>query len=497
MQCSLEVLAPTLSRVPLSIQPLYLPGDQGCIDDDEDKVGKTRDVVDKSWVNGITNKFFNVEGEQGAAPNPAKPGSYYTTPKVVAPTKGENERHALWQVALHYLGRSFDRNHVAHAVVPIRNASDDRSSRNQPKLEVSIVVHGPEDDDTGDGTSNGHGDLNYERGGATMVLVRMVNKVPLLDSSEAAACGLVKSIAAKKRMWNAFGLHVVRQENDSNPAKLLTFEVRDSDQVAPFFHRGNHARLAKGEIAETSRVIVESLTDGEDRGFTRETICTKRHRCETPSQLLPASIRLGNILLILQIHARPSNLPLPSLSKGRLPTENVAIDNAVEVGITACLRQLQSINPDLLLAASELRNAERDAQYIPAIAASLASIAVHSKENLQVELKKNIEWPTDWKNSSKSKKRGVCDFDYVERYIEERLRGVTSRLVSRSRSGVAKSSGDRDLRNEKTCPDRKLPDHDSFAEIGSLASPDRATVTLAAKSNLSFTACSNLDFQDW
>lgn len=42
--------------------------------------------------------------------------------------------------------------------------------------------------------------------------------------------------------------------------------------------------------------------------------------------------------------------------------------------MTQCLQQLQKTNPSLLLTASELRKAERDARYVPAVALALASI---------------------------------------------------------------------------------------------------------------------------
>lgn len=50
------------------------------------------------------------------------------------------------------------------------------------------------------------------------------------------------------------------------------------------------------------------------------------------------------------------------------------IDDALEIGLSSCLRSLQRSNPDLLLTANQLKRTERDVRYLPAIAASLASI---------------------------------------------------------------------------------------------------------------------------
>jgi hypothetical protein len=46
--------------------------------------------------------------------------------------------------------------------------------------------------------------------------------------------------------------------------------------------------------------------------------------------------------------------------------------------MTNCLSQLQKTNPSLLLTPSELRKAERDARYVPAVALALSSILTKS-----------------------------------------------------------------------------------------------------------------------
>ena len=43
---------------------------------------------------------------------------------------------------------------------------------------------------------------------AKCMLVRMVNGVPLLDSAEASACGLVQGMVQQQSTWNSFGLHI-------------------------------------------------------------------------------------------------------------------------------------------------------------------------------------------------------------------------------------------------------------------------------------------------
>jgi hypothetical protein len=157
-----------------------------------------------------------------------------------------------------------------------------------------------------------------------MMMIRMVNQIPLLDGSEASSCGLVQGLLLKKKMWNSFGLEVssdglllhrrgvVEDEKRSIP-QLPTFQVRDSDQVAPFFRSTNHSLLEEDSTSdEESEEDEDDNQNGFEEGYPFR---RKRRRNRRRKLLLPAQIRLGNILVIVQIDAEPSSLPLPTLSK--------------------------------------------------------------------------------------------------------------------------------------------------------------------------------------
>ena len=415
MKCSLEVLAPTLSRIPLFICPPSQTDSSEPVENNHDD-----EQDEQSWGDGLTNGFDQMEATNSEARAPAAPNA----------TNQDNERTQICKASQLYLGRSFDESNVAHAIVPIRikARSSSSSGKSQPKLEVFLIVHGPGEEEEGDieqlvsdedNELDDHEEIPSRT--ASMVLVRMVNRIPLLDSSEAVACGLVQSVASKKRMWNSFGLDV-SQNPTSSVAKLLCFDVKDSEQVAPFFRRGNHALLEEEVDEEES----ESGTLAEDD----VPLGTKRLHRRGPRQVLPASVRLGNILLVVQIHAQPSTLPLPTLSKGRLPVDNPAIENAMEVALSQCLRQLQKTNPDLLLTASELKNAERDARYVPSISSSIASILCKSKNDpVEPAIEKIRSWRisedgTDDESESEST-RGAnqrLQMEFLGRLIETRLR---------------------------------------------------------------------------
>ena len=217
---------------------------------------------------------------------------------------------------------------------------------------------------------------------ARLTLVRMVNSTPLLDGAEAAACGVVRAVPTA-RSWSSFGLEVspaavgaplsyksLSKSKSPHPEPsrkggrpfglggggggapgykapralppdlhIPSYEVRDSVQVAPFFRSGTHdlfdplgdgydprggggggggGQLQHGEEEDGSGIGSES--EGEFDGRKRrgkerrERECVKRR-----SRPLPAGLRIGNVLIVAQIRATPSALPLPTLSKVRGP----------------------------------------------------------------------------------------------------------------------------------------------------------------------------------
>jgi hypothetical protein len=350
------------------------------------------DAKDEEWTDGFTDLGLFRTNKTAKRPK---------LPTTREKREGEEAKRHQWMcmAAQHYLGRTVQECNVAHSIVPIRgiampsgHTTKQKTSKRTatdgiPKLEMDLIVCGGVESEEDVEISNQGSFTETEstpEDSAMITLVRMVNRIPLLDSAEAEACGIAQSIASKKRIWHSFGLEVNRitPEPGTNSAKRLQFAVRDSDQVAPFFHKSNHSRLQIAE--EETDVDDESLGDEPELG-PNHINNSRRRRKKVPVVLLPAAQRLGNILAVIQIHAKPSTLPLPTLSKGRLPSDHVAIDNAIEVALTECLRKLQGSNPALLLTAGELRVAERDARYIPAVSEALSSILLRSTDAAEVD----------------------------------------------------------------------------------------------------------------
>jgi len=143
----------------------------------------------------------------------------------------------------------------------------------------------------------------------------------------------VRGISKKKSTWNSYGLEISHLAEDRVPcalgenaaphneveAYIPTYHLKDSAQVAPFFRSNNTHALYESDSdnndesdtdeEEESDCSYDSSEDGEKRN------ARKKRKRKRRTKLLPSGIRLGNVLAIAQIHANPSALPLPTLSK--------------------------------------------------------------------------------------------------------------------------------------------------------------------------------------
>ena len=303
LQCGLEVLAPSLSSIPLFIRPASQCGNRQRNPSTSASSVSAMDDDHGQWTDGLSDTSEVA-------------GSDTMVSEDNPPNATDARRFEILTAATAYLRRPVEMKNVAHSVHPIGRGSR-HSHDTQPTLEVHMIVYGPSDDDEEDDLSVVDDGLG-ESPSAKLMLVRMVNGVPLLDGAEATACGLVQGIIQKQSTWNSFGLHVApapsvgaadvqvsdesgddsddELENDGLSGQLFvpTYAVRDSDQVAPFIRSGTH------DLYHIDNEDDESSFGDERRA---------------PNAFLPTHLRLGNILLIVQIRANPSSLPLPTLSK--------------------------------------------------------------------------------------------------------------------------------------------------------------------------------------
>mmetsp|Transcript_13634 Transcript_13634/g.21081 ORF Transcript_13634/g.21081 Transcript_13634/m.21081 type:complete len:775 (-) Transcript_13634:393-2717(-) len=378
LPCSLEVMAPKLSKIPLFVRS---PLENTCYLETKSSTKTSENVNEEEasdWESGSDNDSdFQPIESSGAC----------TKERIT----DENIREDYRKAVSNFLKRNIDLKNVAHSTQPIGEKSKKRT-KNSPTLEVGLIVYGKLNEDNEDDEITNHGN---EMPSAPLTLIRMVNRIPLLDGAEASSCGLVRGLASKQRMWTSFGLSI-NHETQSSVENLHpfvpTYKVKDADSVASFFQRSPHQLFEEGFDEENQDVSESTKSDDDSDG--------NGHTVEKPRKCLalPAHLRLGNILVIIQINATPSSLPLPTLSKSRLPMNDLAIDRAMEAGVLDCLKSIQRTNPSLLLTSRQLKTTVRDKRYIPAVAAALACVLCksHDKKFQQA----SAELITDWNGES-------------------------------------------------------------------------------------------------
>lgn len=228
-----------------------------------------------------------------------------------------------------YLQKSISAHNFAHSSQPIRvDVQLPQSSKNGtcPTLEVDMIVCSDNDESSDDDDYDDFG-ADDDSESAKMFVIRMVNHIPLLDGGEALACGVIKGVAEKRALWNSFGLDVsplgqsplsksrkssssLKNGEPSNTSLLHipTFSIRDNAQVAHYFTTRNHihSRFEEDYSDDDDELTCDSYDHGKRSGKRK-----KKQR----QLLLPAELRLGKILLIVQLHAKPMHLPMPTLSK--------------------------------------------------------------------------------------------------------------------------------------------------------------------------------------
>ena len=373
LPCSLEVVAPTLMNIPLYIRPpweiekrfrdkklnknmMMLPALDFVMKEREDKehCGSEnsnpedddchKEDGEEDWDDGFDdeNKVSSDKENYAASqesmvhPNRRPPLSKGAQERARTNDEKDKKIALIVRAARKYKRRQVKIKNVAHTTEPIRRNSavsgglSSTSKSLGPVLELSMIVFGPEsnnnnDDPCCDGivhrrnyaeSQDGDDGRNYHANSATISVVRMVNGIPLLDSPEALACGVVQKITNIATTWNSFGLDVsLRKKGDVESEDFSqqdtpTLDVHDSAQVAPFFQSSAHSLFQ-----DQSRNYYDDPSSCDEGDFDHETIKRKRKKERDIKSLLPASLRLGDVLMIVQIRAKPSALPLPTLSK--------------------------------------------------------------------------------------------------------------------------------------------------------------------------------------
>jgi hypothetical protein len=170
--------------------------------------------------------------------------------------------------------------------------------------------------------------------------------------------------------------------------------------------------------------------------------------------------------------------------------------------MTRCLRQLQTTNPNLLLTASELRVAERDSRYVPAVAEALALILANAVSN-PAPVEQILEWDTATDGSMSSK--SSSDAKVLGTLIEERLRLVLAkpRKSSRKKPKRGEKSAKRranDASDHESLDEATQPEHSDTEETEEMADLAASAVETLSKKpkavSVSDTPVES-DYDDW
>lgn len=430
LNCRLEVLAPSLSRVPLHVRPEG-PSSRNNRPQPQSQLRATSE--DDSTPNKQQVEWKDILAEQESEEE--KKEARVVTPEEAVVRRGnvgtDPETHHLLCAAQKFLERPVHASNMAHAVAPIR--LEGGKLADAPKLEATLIVHGNQEGESSHNQDDGlehpqnhaTNSSSKDEAVATMALIRMVNQIPLLDSAEGVACGLVQGVVSKDSLWQAAGLDVsLRPSSSSSITRVPTYTVKDSAQVLPFL-KSQHATLEDEDDDASSS---DGDSDESIGGAILEGTKSRRRRKPRPRNVfLPADARLGNVLLIVHIQAQPSQLPLPTLCKGRIPQDNHPINTALAVSLKTCLRKLQTSNPALFLTSRELRIVERKVCFVPNVSRAVATILCKSNSEAASDAMDTIqEWKEedaegDHDESDRANYRGSDGIGGLALIIQRRL----------------------------------------------------------------------------
>lgn len=273
---------------------------------------------DKEWGLDLNEDFFASSGQvELPSRNPIETSTKRNANASKKSNDGDEKvRMQMQKSVSSYLKKSIRLSNVAHSEQRIRRDTS-KATNDSPSIEVAVIVSEENDDDDGDYGLDGYGATHIssdtDRSIAKLMLIRMVNRIPMLDGAEASACGVVRGLQ-QKSLWNSFGLEISPVSNPASVQEALhvpTFSLRDSAHLAPFFARNDaHALYCEDEDEDSDDSDYES--DDPETIFNN---MQKRKRPKKTLALRPAGLRLGNIIVIVQLNAKSSQLPLPTLSK--------------------------------------------------------------------------------------------------------------------------------------------------------------------------------------
>ena len=160
------------------------------------------------------------------------------------------------------------------------------------------------------------------------------------------------------------------------------------------------------------------------------------------------------------------------LVQGRLPLNDKGISDALENGISDCLRCLQKSSKGLLLTAQQLKKVERDAKYAPSAAGAIASILCRSRQKGVYDRAVNISssWNDDDdqkmgnKLNKKLRRKGRGHTALTSQVEDERAKVDALRLILERRLKFVVSDEYKDAKRAKEKELQRIEREEAAAE---------------------------------
>lgn len=161
------------------------------------------------------------------------------------------------------------------------------------------------------------------------------------------------------------------------------------------------------------------------------------------------------------------------LVQGRLPLNDKGINDALENGVSDCLRCLQKSSKGLLLTAQQLKKVERDVKYAPSAAGAIASILCRSRQKGVYDRAVNISsgWNDDddqkmgnKKLNKKLRRRGRGQTALTSQVEDERAKVDALRLILERRLKFVVSDEYKDAKRAKEKELQRIEREEAAAE---------------------------------
>ena len=161
-----------------------------------------------------------------------------------------------------------------------------------------------------------------------------------------------------------------------------------------------------------------------------------------------------------------------TLCKGRLPLNDKGISDALENGVSDCLRCLQKSSKGLLLTAQQLKKVERDVKYAPSAAGAIASILCRSRQKGVYDRSVNISssWNDDDdqkmgnKLNKKLRRKGRGQTALTSQVEDERAKVDALRLILERRLKFVVSDEYKDAKRAKEKELQRIEREEAAAE---------------------------------